>query len=572
MGDITFSNLSYQSAGSQKKVSGKMTLSADYATGGDVFNIRQTGLAQLSDLVIEDSDGYAFNFINTSPLSYANVMVFLGAGGGTIGNTSAGTPAGTNSAPALTMDSYTPAGTSAAPVLTMDSYTPAGSNSAPAFTGDALATHQHDAITAGTPSGSVAAPVLTMDSYTPAGSVAAPALTMDSYTPAGSVAAPALTMDSYTPAGSVAAPVFTASNTIGRTVSFLMPSTACSNTNSENTDSGADQTSLDAVAAYSTVAAGAWAVGAITNPSVARNVAITIKNDSGGPLNLFEGVMTFTVTGTDYKGSALSETITFTSTAGNKAVATANWRFKFGVKAFKTVTTITLDNEPDDGLKIGAGFGGVVSLYGSLATPAEADVVQVVEDGTALSITGQVDTTNKTFNFDAIAASKVISMTYLTIDGASGTNSAPAFTGNAATLTGTNSAPAFTGNAATLTGTNSAPAFTGNAATLTGTNSAPAFTGSALGTHQHAAITAGTPAGSVAAPTFTGTPATLTGTNSAPAFTGTPATLTGTVAAPTFTGAAMSTHTHTSTGGASGEAPAHTDLHLVVLDFVAYGY
>lgn len=32
-------------------------------------------------------------------------------------------------------------------------YTPAGTNSAPAFTGSALATHQHDAITAGTPAG-----------------------------------------------------------------------------------------------------------------------------------------------------------------------------------------------------------------------------------------------------------------------------------------------------------------------------------------------------------------------------------------------------------------------------------
>jgi hypothetical protein len=33
------------------------------------------------------------------------------------------------------------------------SYTPTGTNSAPTFTGSALATHQHDAITAGTPAG-----------------------------------------------------------------------------------------------------------------------------------------------------------------------------------------------------------------------------------------------------------------------------------------------------------------------------------------------------------------------------------------------------------------------------------
>ena len=39
---------------------------------------------------------------------------------------SGGTPSGTNSAPALTMNSYTPAGTNTAPTLTMNSYTPAG--------------------------------------------------------------------------------------------------------------------------------------------------------------------------------------------------------------------------------------------------------------------------------------------------------------------------------------------------------------------------------------------------------------------------------------------------------------
>lgn len=47
---------------------------------------------------------------------------------------------------------------------------------------------------------------------------------------------------------------------------------------------------------------------------------------------------------------------------------------------------------------------------------------------------------------------------------------------------------------------------TGGAKTVAaaGTISAPTFTGSALATHQHAAITAGTPAGTVSQPTFTG--------------------------------------------------------------------
>lgn len=78
----------------------------------------------------------------------------------------AGTPAGTNTAPALTMNSYTPAGANGAPALTMNSYTPTGSNAAgtvtplgtiawPAgvpthsgitatFAGNALGTHAHE--------------------------------------------------------------------------------------------------------------------------------------------------------------------------------------------------------------------------------------------------------------------------------------------------------------------------------------------------------------------------------------------------------------------------------------------
>lgn len=98
--------------------------------------------------------------------------------GGTGGST-AYTPAGTNTAPALTMNAYTPAGTVAAPVFTgtqaslthtatattnklftgntssgvtaaAHSYTPQGTNTAPAFTG-----------TPATLTGTIAAPVFT---------------------------------------------------------------------------------------------------------------------------------------------------------------------------------------------------------------------------------------------------------------------------------------------------------------------------------------------------------------------------------------------------------------------------
>ena len=59
---------------------------------------------------------------------------------------SAGTPAGSNSAPAFTGTAHTPAGTvdPATHVFTGVQETPAGSVAAPAFTGTAMGTHTHE--------------------------------------------------------------------------------------------------------------------------------------------------------------------------------------------------------------------------------------------------------------------------------------------------------------------------------------------------------------------------------------------------------------------------------------------
>jgi len=116
---------------------------------------------------------------------------------------------------------------------------------------------------------------------------------------------------------------------------------------------------------------------------------------------------------------------------------------------------------------------------------------------------------------------------------------------------------------------------TGGAKTVT--SSAQTFAGNALGTHQHAAVTAGTPAGTVAAPTFTGTPSTVivnhvhvqnlpssqtgsqasgtrdtstTGSTADALSTANPTggaasyTPAGTNSAPAFTGSALATHQH----------------------------
>lgn len=174
------------------------------------------------------------------------------------------------------------------------------------------------------------------------------------------------------------------------------------NTDSANADAASAPTNGTAVAALAAVAAGAWTHGALTNPDRGRNVCITILNDSGGALNLYEGAMAFTVTGT-WRGAAQTETITLTSTAGNKAVANTKYRYVYGSKPFDTVTDITVDHVCDNGLKIGAGLGSKIGLPTDLKTPAEADVKKITKTAVALAATGIVDTTNMTVNLGALA-------------------------------------------------------------------------------------------------------------------------------------------------------------------------
>lgn len=214
------------------------------------------------------------------------------------------------------------------------------------------------------------------------------------------------------------------------------------NTDSENTDQAAVPTNGTAVAANAAVGGGAWAHGALTSPDMGRNVCITITNDTGGGLNLYEGVMTFTITGT-YNGAAQTSTITFTSTAGNKAVGNApNYRYKYGTKPFDTVTNITLDNVPDNGLKIAAGLGSKIGLPTTLATPAEGDVVKITKNAANLSPSGIVDTTNNTVNLGALSDNDDFTIIYKATSYVSAIAAEAAHTHGATGLTSTNTAEA----------------------------------------------------------------------------------------------------------------------------------
>jgi hypothetical protein len=184
------------------------------------------------------------------------------------------------------------------------------------------------------------------------------------------------------------------------------------NTSSENVDAAAGGTNgylISTSAAVSTLVAGALVIA--LQPDVARNILIQIENTTGGALNLFEGVTSCVVVGT-FRGVAQTETITFTSTAGNKSVGAAKFRLKYGVKPFDTVTSITVTNLPAATLNIGAGIGSKLGLPTPLLTPLESDVLKITRTGADLAVTGLVDTTNQTVNLDTLADGNDVSIEY----------------------------------------------------------------------------------------------------------------------------------------------------------------
>lgn len=155
-----------------------------------------------------------------------------------------------------------------------------------------------------------------------------------------------------------------------------------------------------------------------TQPDVPRNILIQIQNDSGGALNLFEGVTTFLITGTDVNGAAQTESVTLTSTAGNKSVANNQFRYVQGVKPFKTVTSVAITNAPAGALKGSLGPGTRIGLPQPLLTPAVADVDSITVNAASVTPSatttsaGGVDTTNNAINTGTTADGADVAIVY----------------------------------------------------------------------------------------------------------------------------------------------------------------
>lgn len=170
-------------------------------------------------------------------------------------------------------------------------------------------------------------------------------------------------------------------------------------------DQAADAVNAGTWVAYQTFttigATGAF--GTITaQPGTARNAVVTVKNDSGGSLNLYTGTMTVTVVGT-FRGAAQTEAIACTLTGGQVAVANSKFRAFAGSKPFDTITSVTGDATSftaiivaDGALKVGVGPGTLLGLPVAADTGTDADVVKATLSGASYSITGKTDWTNQT--------------------------------------------------------------------------------------------------------------------------------------------------------------------------------
>lgn len=185
------------------------------------------------------------------------------------------------------------------------------------------------------------------------------------------------------------------------------------NTNSENSDAASLPTNGALLKAADTFATYTSPVSSISEPDVARNIGIFITNDSGGALNLYEGTTTFTITGT-YRGAAQVETVTFTSTAGNKSVANNKYRYKYGSKPFDTVTTVAYDNAPASTLKLSVGVGSKIGLPNPIQGAVEASVTKITKNAADFPVSGTVDTTNNTVNLGTLADGDDFQIVYLT--------------------------------------------------------------------------------------------------------------------------------------------------------------
>jgi uncharacterized protein (DUF2147 family) len=126
---------------------------------------------------------------------------------------------------------------------------------------------------------------------------------------------------------------------------------------SENEDT-TTPTSAEVLSSFASIAEGGSVVLVSPQAEVCFRPRIILKNPTAGSLNLYEGVTTYTIVGV-YKGNAVSESVTFTSSAANKAVAAGKYRYKTAANVYDSLTSVTVTNIPASGITTAIGAAGI---------------------------------------------------------------------------------------------------------------------------------------------------------------------------------------------------------------------
>lgn len=128
----------------------------------------------------------------------------------------------------------------------------------------------------------------------------------------------------------------------------------------------------------------------IAQPDVARAVGISIINDSGGPLDMYVGTTTFTITGT-FRGQAQVEQAVAVVLDAAKTVADGKFRWLRTTKPFDTIASITMNHSADwpATLKVAVGPSSQLGLPVAPANNAASDFVKLTVNGANMEVVSE---------------------------------------------------------------------------------------------------------------------------------------------------------------------------------------
>lgn len=357
---LTISSIVADLSGQRLKTTGRIAFDSSYATGGESFTANSAGLSVLDSLRVYPKSGYTFDYDSSNALLRAIALTGAGAATQYSYSPGAGDIKGSANTDAENVDTATKP-TNSDYIDTLHAVTSTTltsiSNASPA-----VLTKAAHGLVAGD------SVILTTSGTLPTGL--------------------SLLTTYYVISEGFTTGAFEVSATLGGAA--INTSSAGSGTHSYTSWSYSEDLEID----------------------IPRNVCVLVANDTAGALNLFVGTTTFSVTGT-FRGAAQTDTITFTSTGGNKAVGfTPNYRVKYGVKPFDRITRVVPDNLPDVNLKIGVGLGSLIGYPVNSATGADADFQKLIKTGADLAISTLIDHTNKTVSFGTLADGNDVAMIY----------------------------------------------------------------------------------------------------------------------------------------------------------------